>query len=871
MKKKYTYLIVIFLIVASFIVYSRILNNDFVNFDDNEYITVNNHIKSGINQESIKWAFSAVVGGNWHPLTLLSHTVDWSLFGTNASGHHLINLLLHIGSVLFLFFFLNKMTKNLWCSAFAAALFALHPLRVESVAWAAERKDVLSTFFGIASIYAYACYAENSKLSKYFLCLMLFALSLMAKPMLVTLPFVLLLLDYWPLRRWEEEISAPIKSRSHLIGRLLWEKMPFIFLTIISSIVTFEIQNKGGAVTSIEHLPFLERILNAVISYVSYLGKIFRPVDLAVFYPYKHSFLLWQVLVSCFILIGITIFVIYAIKKLPFLFVGWFWYLGTLIPVIGLVQVGWQATADRYTYFPSIGIAIMLAWGIPFLFPREDMRKKILFPAGIACLTILAVLTWRQCGYWKNSIELWTHTLQVTKKNVMAHNNRGTAYHKLGQYQLAIEDYDKAIRMKPDYVEAYFNRGAAYGELGQYQMAIEDFNKAIRMKPDYVEAYYNRGTIYNKLGKYQLAIEDFNKAIHLKQDYADAYNSRGTIYYNLGQKQLAIEDFNKAIRLKPDFALAYNNRGTIYSDLGQYQRAIEDYNKAIRLKPDYADTYYNRGTIYNKLGKYQLAIEDFNKAIRLKSDYVLAYYNRGTIYGALSQYQRAIEDLNKAIHLKPDYADAYYNKGTIYYNLGHKQRAIEDFNKAIRLKQDYANAYYSRGTIYGDLGQYQRAIEDYNKAIHLKPNYADAYYNRGNAYAKLGQQQLAIEDFNKAIHLKSDYVLAYYNRGTIYSELGQYQHTIEDLNKAIRLKPDYADAYYNRGTACGVLGQYPQAIEDFNRTIRLKPDYADAYNNRGFVYLNQGNNKLGCLDAQKACELGNCKTLEAAKSNGYCR
>ena len=522
MKKKYTYLIVIFIIVASFIVYGRILGNGFVSFDDYRYITENNHIKSGINPESIKWAFSAVVDSHWHPLTWLSHMLDWSLFKDHAGGHHLISLLLHIGASLLLFFFLNRTTNNLWSSAFVAALFALHPLRVESVAWAAERKDVLSMFFGLAALYAYALYAESSKISQYFLCLILFSLSLMAKSMLVTLPFVLLLLDYWPLGRWpkvlkneggrcyvdplEKEVFAPIKSRSQLIGRLLWEKAPFIFLTIVSSIVTFWAQNKGGAVVSMEYLPFPERIANAIISYVSYLGKIFWPVDLAVFYPYEHSFPLWQILLSCLILIGITIVVTYAIKNLPFLFVGWFWYLGTLIPVIGLVQVGKQALADRYTYLPSIGIAIMLAWGIPLLFQHEYIRKKILFPAGTAYLVIMAVLTWQQCGYWKNSTALFNHALQVTKNNYLAHNARGITYGELGQYQLAIEDFNKAISLKQDYADAYYNRGYAYTNLGQYQRAIEDYNEVIRLKPDNEEA--------RRLLKFALEMEQQQKRVN---------------------------------------------------------------------------------------------------------------------------------------------------------------------------------------------------------------------------------------------------------------------------------------------------------------------------------------------------------------------
>ena len=580
MSKKYKYFIVIFLIVSSFIAYGRILGNGFVCFDDIEYITSNDYIKSGINPESIKWAFSAVVCSNWHPLTLLSHTLDWSLFGANASGHHLINLLLHIGTVLFLFSFLNRMTKNLWSSAFVAALFALHPLRVESVAWAAERKDVLSMFFGLASIYAYALYAESSKPSKYFLCLILFALSLMAKPMLVTLPFVLLLLDYWPLSRWqkvstpvnvpvlvikktgkkknkqrkadsikEKNISMPLTNRSPIIRSLLWEKAPFIFLTIVSSIVTIRAQNKSGSVISMVHISFLERIANAIISYVSYLGKTFWPVDLAVFYPYGHFFPFWQVLVSCFILLGITMVVIYAFKKLPFLFMGWFWYFGTLIPVIGLVQVGEQAMADRYSYLPSIGIAIGLAWGIPLLFPREDMRKKILFPAGIAVLIILAVLTWQQCGYWKNSIELFNHALQVTKNNNYAHESIGSVLLDEGKNEAAIEHYNEAIRIKSDDAYTHFNRGLAFFRLGQPQRAIEDYNEAILLKPDFIDAYNNRGTSYAKLGQYQNAIEDYNKAIYLNHNYADAYESRAVIYLNQQDYQLGCPDAQKACEL----------------------------------------------------------------------------------------------------------------------------------------------------------------------------------------------------------------------------------------------------------------------------------------------------------------------------------
>ena len=550
MKKKNTYLIVIFLIIACCIAFGRIIGNDFVNFDDPGYITENYHVQSGISLQNIKWAFTTVVLSNWHPLTMISHMLDWSLFGANAAGHHLVSLLLHIGVVIFLFLFLNKTTNNLWSSAFAAALFALHPLRVESVAWVAERKDVLSMFFGVAALYAYAFYAESIKYSRYFICLILFALSLMSKPMLVTMPFVLLLLDYWPLQRWQKALSAPIENRYQLAGRLAWEKAPFLLFTIASSMTTFYAQNKGGAVSSEVTLPFVMRVANSIVSYPAYLGKTFWPVNLAVFYPYEFSLDLWKILVSGLILLIITAAVTYYIKKMPFLFVGWFWYVGTLIPVIGLIQVGSQAMADRYTYMPSIGIAILLSWGMPFLFQRLAIRKKILFSVAIAVLCILSVSTWMQCGYWKNSITLFSHALRVTKDNYLAHSNYGLSLFAEGKIEEAILHYNKAIDLSQSHAaQFYTNRGLAYATLGQYQRSIVDYNEAIRLKPDLVVAYNNRGNAFNKLGQYQRAILDYNKAIHLKPDYVEAYNNRAVACFKKGDKNPGCLDAQKACKL----------------------------------------------------------------------------------------------------------------------------------------------------------------------------------------------------------------------------------------------------------------------------------------------------------------------------------
>jgi len=581
MKKNNVYLIAIFLIIASFIAFGRIVGNDFiVTSDDLPYITENNSIKQGVNPDSIKWAFTTTYFSYWHPLTWLSHTLDWSLFGVNPSGHHLVSLLLHIGAVIFLFLFLNKTTKAIWPSAFAAALFALHPLRVESVAYAAERKDVLSMVFGMACLYAYTFYIENAKRYQYFICLILFALSLMSKPMLITLPFVLLLLDYWPLGRWTKDTSS---SRNNSTGRLIGEKIPFIFLSIPSSIVTIWGQKNLGVVISLENLPLSERVQNAVASYASYLGKIFWPVDLALFYPYKQALPLWQILVSCFILIGITIISIYAVKKLPFLFVGWFWYLGTLIPVSGLIQVGELARADRYTYLPSVGIVIMLAWGIQYFIQNKNICENIVFPAMITVLSINVVLTWHQCGYWKNDVKLWNHALIVTKDNYFAHNNIGIALQAKGKINEAMYHFNKAISIEPGIHGYYMNRGNTYIRLGQYQQAINDYTKAIFLKPDDAEVFYNRGSLYGQIGHYNPALEDLNKTIAFKPGHFKAYNNRGIVYNKTGSYDKALDDFNEAIRLKPDYADAYNNRASLHLNVKNLNLGCEDLRKACRL------------------------------------------------------------------------------------------------------------------------------------------------------------------------------------------------------------------------------------------------------------------------------------------------
>ena len=582
-------LICLALAILTVITFWQLKNCGFINSDDNLYVYENAYVQSGLTWNRIGQAFSsALVGisGNWHPLTWLSLMLDYQIFGLNPQGFHLINLLFHVMNTILLFLILRRMTKSLWPSAFVAALFAIHPLHVESVAWISERKDVLSTFFWMLTMGAYSYYVEHPGFRRYLFVLLFFALGLMAKPMLVSLPFVLLLLDYWPLRRFEEIKPDGPEYKWSLIYPLLWEKVPLFVLTIIASVVTYIAQQTKGYVRSTEMFPLSVRIGNAVVSYIAYIGKMIWPNNLAILYPHPAELIRWQVLGSILLLITITVAVFRMLKRAPYLGTGWLWYLGTLIPVIGIVQVGNQAMADRYTYIPLIGLFIMVAWGVPDLLKKWNYRKKILLASSALSILSLSIITWIQVGYWQNHITLCNHTLKVTDYNWVIYTSRGTAYAGIGNYEQAIKDFNRAIEIKSDFAEVYISRGIAYTCLGNYKQAIEDYDRAIEINPGFAETYYSRGFVYQGLGNYKQAIEDYDRAIEIKPDYAD-------LYYN---------------------------RGNAYNILGNYRQAIDDYNRTIEIKPGYAEAYYNRGVAYIRSGNNNLAVNDLKTAAQLGNE-----------------------------------------------------------------------------------------------------------------------------------------------------------------------------------------------------------------------------------------------------------
>lgn len=521
-------IICLVLIVTTSAAYLPVRNYEFV-FDDGQYVVENQYVRSGLNRKSIIWAFTTTYAANWHPLSWLSHMLDCELFGVNPGWHHLINVLLHTANTLLLFFFLRAITGALWRSGLVAALFALHPLHVESVAWVAERKDVLSTFFWILTMWGYVRYVRHPGVGRYVVVLLFFVMGLMAKPMLVTMPFVLLLLDYWPLCRLRVgQIGCDYNSPQRVpLAYLLWEKVPLLVFSVGSSVITLIAQRSGGALRSLQSIKLSVRIANALVSYVSYIKKVIWPSDLAVLYPYSKTMAGWKVAGAGILLVFISLLAIKAFRRQPYFAVGWFWYLGTLVPVIGLVQVGSQAMADRYTYVPLIGIFILIVWGTCELASNWPQGKIAFALLATTVISSLVVTTRLQLSYWANNVTLFRHAVAVTANNYLAHNNLGVVLSDKGQRGEAIAHYKEALAINPDYPSAHNNLGFELFVQGELDRAIFHFSEALRLNPDFMDAHNNLGVALIKMKKPEEAIYHFRQALRIEPDNVGVeYNLR---------------------------------------------------------------------------------------------------------------------------------------------------------------------------------------------------------------------------------------------------------------------------------------------------------------------------------------------------------
>jgi len=502
---------------------------DFIFYDDLSYVVLNRHVQSGLTGGSIFWAMTTMEMSNWHPLTWISLMLDYDLFRLNPAGYHWTNLLIHIACTILLFSVLKRMTEDIWKSALIAVLFAIHPLHVESVAWVSERKDVLSAFFWFLTMGAYVRYTDRPGAGNYFLIIAAFSLGLLAKPMLVTLPFVLILLDIWPLRRLPVPFTPSNKPLPDDVGgrgvtwsHALREKLPLFFLALLSSVVTYLAQMSWKAIPSLEALPLETRFANALIAYVQYIAKMFWPTDLAFFYPYAAWWSPWMVSGAVLLLTGLTILTMSVLERRPYLGVGWLWFLGTLVPVIGIVQVGSQAIADRYTYIPLIGLFIMIAWGVPELTAKWRFRKPFLSILSVVVLSVLAGCSWQQVQYWKNSVTLFERALSVTSRNYLAHNNLGVALFYEGRIEDAIRHYTQALRIKPNFADSRINIGVAQAAQGKYDEAIRHYREALRIRPDDAGTHNNIGVALVAQGKVEGAIEHYTQALRISPDHEKA-------------------------------------------------------------------------------------------------------------------------------------------------------------------------------------------------------------------------------------------------------------------------------------------------------------------------------------------------------------
>ncbi|MBT3921214.1 MAG: tetratricopeptide repeat protein [Nitrospina sp.] len=613
----------LFLVAITFLSYWQVVDHGFLNFDDARYVTENTHITKGLTREGMIWAFTHSYASNWHPVTWLSHMFDFEFYGLEPSGHHLTNLLFHITNALLLFGILLKMTGAVWRSGLVAILFALHPLNIESVAWIAERKNVLSTFFWFLTLWAYFAFVEKKSIGKYLLVVFFLALGLMSKPMLVTLPFVLLLLDFWPLKRWGDTAI-----HKETFARLILEKIPLFILVAMASVTTYMVQKGGGAVRSTEFSSLYFRIANALVSYLEYLEKLVWPQGLSIFYPHPGNALpFWKALVGLVVLVGVTIWAVRRIWQAPYLAVGWFWYLGTLVPVIGIVQVGEQAMADRYMYIPMVGIFIAIVWGLS---ESIKINKYKLLPI-LVVIPLLTALTWAQLSHWKSSASLFKHAISVTENKspsfVIAYNNFGHALASEHRYEEAVEQFQQAIKINPYYSKAHNNLGYSLSELKRFDEAMEHYQHAINIETNYAEAYNNLANTLGQTGKLKESVAYYNEAIRFKGDYAEAYFNLGVLLNRLGKTEEAIIKLEKALEIKPGFISAHNHIGSLLGQRGDFAGAIAHYRQAINFDPEFAKAHNNLGSTLAQQGKFAEALAHFERAINIDPDYIDAQKN----------------------------------------------------------------------------------------------------------------------------------------------------------------------------------------------------------------------------------------------------
>jgi protein O-mannosyl-transferase len=757
------WLIALLLVLVTVLLYHSVFHFGFVNYDDDDYVVQNLHVQKGLTPDNAAWAFTSGYACNWHPLTWLSHMLDCQFYGLgHPGGHHLTNLLFHVANALLLFAWLFRVTGARWRSAFVAALFAWHPLHVESVAWIAERKDVLSTFFWLLTMHAYVRYAQKPSFPRYLPVLVLLAFGLMSKPMVVTLPCVLILLDFWPLCRIADKkfqilpAPGPHPFPPLSIPRLVLEKAPLFLLAAASSVITYLVQQKGGAVATANDLSLASRAANALVSYCRYLGKTFWPAHLAAPYPYHGAWSIGSVAGAALLLLGITLWACLQMRRRPYLLVGWLWFLGTLVPVLGLVQVGGASMADRYTYIPMIGLLLMVAWVLPdLLSPMKRFKWPLASASAVVILACLA-LTSRQIQYWSSSEALFRHALAVTPDNADIRYYIASTLALEGKSAEALAEYNQALQINPAHYRARCNLARLLVQMGRLDEAMPQYSKVLQTNPGYAKAHDGLGFILARQGKIPDAIAEYQQALKINPNSAESRNNLGSAFESQGKLDEARTQFTEALRINPRFAEAHYNLGNLLATQGRFEDARFQLSEALHLRPDYADAQSRLGLLLASKGDLDASAKSFHELVRLRPSDADAYFNQGVVLAEAGRAADASNSFAAALKIQPDLAEKYKSNAESFTQQGNLPAAASSYQGALRLKPDDAAAHKQLGLLLAQQGNFPDAVLQFAEAVRLKPDDADATYNLAMAFDASGQSESAVKYYRAANRLKPD-------------------------------------------------------------------------------------------------------------------
>jgi len=803
----FEWIFVFFLCAGTAAAFWPVLQCDFINLDDPDYVTDNRLVKAGLSLEGVSWAFTTGHAGNWHPVTWLSHMLDVSLFGMKSSAHHAVNLSFHLANGCLLLLLLHRMTSAMWRSFFVAALFALHPLHVESVAWVSERKDVLSTFFGLLSLLAYVRYSRDHlpahvhppfsifhpfRSPDYWLALIFLALGLMSKAMLVTWPFVMLLLDFWPLKR--------VTGEGWQVTRLAWralvvEKIPFFCVVLVSCVVTFLVQQQGGSVSSAANLPLELRLSNAVASYWKYIGKVFWPDNLAVFYPHpelrypiSEQWPGWVIVLSALALVGVTMAVWNRRSSHPFMAVGWFWFLGTLVPVIGVIQVGTQGMADRYAYLPLTGLFILVVWGAAAIFER---RKSVGLVFGVAVVCVCALLSWRQAQTWKNDVTLFTHALRSTSNNAFAHSMLGKAMWKEGEKEKAFQELLTALNLSPFQQGVHNDIAVILFDRGEIQEAVEHYQAELSVRPSFYMSHFGLAAIYSSQGEWDKALYHYKEVVRYRPDYAMAHDGMGFVLFKLGRMPEAEQQFREALSLDASNTNSVADLGRVLALEGRYSEAETVMRIVVdeHAKPEFQAFYAN---ILYELGQTNEAARRFQNSLKMQKDLSGDCLREGDAFLKLGAQEAARVYFTIAVRLDPASPDAAERLGSTLAVLEKLKEAITSFELSAQLRPD-SNVYYRLGLCRLLQGKAAEARTAFENAIKLAPDWGVALNELAWLLATdrdgtIRDGALAVALAEKACRLNGEREARFW--GTLdaaYAEVGRFDDAIRIATKTEKL------------------------------------------------------------------------------------